>query len=142
MSVRERIVELPRGAALPNLPESAGRRRPESADTIVKRPTKKRKAFRTSPSIRIPRAAVQKLQESKAQAQAQAQEITRLETSVKAMGKALEKAIDAYARRHKMLYDGLRDLMRYFDKVNASKGEWTVADVKRIEEIRLLSLGI
>jgi hypothetical protein len=29
--------------------------------------------------------------------------------------------------------------MRYFDKANASGGDWTVADVKRIEEIRLLS---
>ncbi len=102
----------------------------------MKRPTKKRKAFRTSPSIRILRAAIQKLQESKAQ------EIIRLEEANAAIGKAMQNVIDAYARRHKMLYDGLRDLMAYFDKVNASKGEWTVADVKRIEEIRLLSIGI
>ncbi len=108
----------------------------------MKKPAKKRKAFKTSPSIRIPRAAVEKLQDSKAQAQAQAQEIIRLETSVKAIGKALEKAIDAYATRHALLFDGLRDLLVYFDKVRASRGDWTVADVKRIEEIRLLSLGV
>jgi hypothetical protein len=95
----------------------------------------KRKAFKTSPSVRIPRAAVEKLQESKtqaqAQAQAQAQEI-----------KALERAVAGATHDMAVFIAALRDLMRYFDKVNASKGEWTVADVRRIEEIRLLSLGI
>jgi hypothetical protein len=44
----------------------------------------KRKAFKTSPSVRIPRAAVEKLQGSKAQAQ---------EVQLQAMGNALEKEI-------------------------------------------------
>jgi hypothetical protein len=41
-----------------------------------------------------------------------------------------------------VLRAALRDLMGFFDKVSASSGQWTVAEVKRIEEIRLLSLGI
>jgi hypothetical protein len=121
-------------AALPNLPAAAGTRRPKGASAIV---SKKRKAFKTSPSVRIPRAAVEKLQHSKVQAQAQAQAI-----QLKATVDALEKCIDAYARRHRMHFEALGDLMRYFDKVNASGGDWTVADVKRIEEIRLLSIGV
>jgi len=96
--------------------------------------------------VRIPRAAVEKLQHSKAQAQAQAQaqaiQLQAAGEQVVAMGNALEKAIDAYARRHRMHFEALGDLMRYFDKVNASGGDWTVADVKRIEEIRLLSIGV
>ena len=91
----------------------------------------KRKAFKTSPSIRVPRAAVEKLQHSKAQAQAQADII-----------KALEKGIHSAAYDMAVYIRALRDLMRYFDKVNASRGDWTVADVKRIEEIRLLSIGV
>jgi len=79
--------------------------------------------------VRIPRAAVEKLQDSKAQAQAQ--EI-----------KALERAVAGAAHDMAVFIAALRDLMRYFDKVNASKGEWSVADVKRIEEIRLLSIGV
>jgi hypothetical protein len=98
----------------------------------VKRPAKKRKAFRTSPSVRLPRAAVEKLQS----------ELCQRNIELQAVGNALERAINAYARRHQMHYDALRDLMAYFDKVNASRGDWTVADVKRIEEIRLLSIGV
>jgi hypothetical protein len=132
---------LRKSAAFPNLSGAARRGRAESADPVL---SKKRKAFKTSPSVRIPRAAVEKLQESKAQAQAQAQaiQLQAAAEQVVAMGNALERAIDAYARRHAMHFDALRDLMRYFDKVNASGGDWTVADVKRIEEIRLLSIGV
>jgi hypothetical protein len=43
---------------------------------------------------------------------------------------------------HAMYMSALRDLMGYFDRANASKGEWSVADVKRLEEIRLLSIGV
>lgn len=102
---------------------------------MSERVKKKRKAFKTSPSVRIPRAAVEKLQESKVQAQA---------IQLMAMGNCMEKAIDAYARRHRMLFDGLREMMGFFDKVNGGKdsGQWTVAEVKRIEEIRLLSIGV
>jgi signal transduction histidine kinase len=92
---------------------------------------KKRKAFKTSPSVRIPRAAVEKLQESKAQAQAQAEEIRRLTVSV-----------SAAAHDNAVYVDALRDLIGFFDKVAGSSGSWCVAEVKRIEEIRLLSLGI
>jgi hypothetical protein len=105
---------------------------------------KKRKAFKTSPSVRIPRAAVERLQESKAQAQAQAQaqEIICLKKAFDAANSTMEKAIDAYARRHKLHFDALRDLIMFFDKVNGCSGQWTVAEVKRIEEIRLLSIGV
>jgi hypothetical protein len=99
---------------------------------------KRRRAFKTSPSIRVPRAAVEKLQESKAQAQAQAQaqagEITRLKASV-----------SAAAHDNAIYVEALRDLVRFYDKVCGKAGDgvgWTVAEVKRIEEIRLLSLGI
>jgi len=38
----------------------------------------------------------------------------------------------------------LRDAVQFMDRLRGSKhgGEWTVKDVKRIEEIRLLSLGV
>jgi len=95
----------------------------------------KRKAFRTSPSVRIPRAAVEKLQHSKAQAQAQAQaqaeQIARLTASV-----------SAAAHDNAIYVDALRDLIGFFDKVSGSSGSWVISEVKRIEEIRLLSLGV
>jgi hypothetical protein len=84
----------------------------------------KRRAFKTSPSVRIPRAAVERLQQTKEQAQAQAQEITCLK---------YDKAIYLVA---------LHDLMAFFDKLQRSSGSWTVPEVKRIEEIRLLSIGV
>jgi hypothetical protein len=76
----------------------------------------KRKGFKTSPEMRIPRAAVKRLEETKAQAQAQAQEITCLGSA-------------------------LRDLMSFFDKLQGSSGSWTVAEVKRIAAIRRLVRG-
>jgi hypothetical protein len=91
----------------------------------------KRKAFKTSPSVRIPRAAVERLQESKAQAQAQAAQITSLQASVWAA-----------AHDNAIYVEALRDLMGFFDKVSGSSGSWCVAEVKRIEQIRLLSLGV
>jgi hypothetical protein len=94
----------------------------------------KRKAFKTSPSIRVPRAAVEKLQESKAQAQAQAEEIRRLTVSVAAA-----------AHDHAVYVAALRDLIGFYDKVRGMHGDgsgWSVAEVKRLEEIRLLSLGV
>jgi hypothetical protein len=104
-------------------------------------------AFKTSPSIRIPRAAVEKLQESKAQAQAQAQakKITRLEARIAELetaDAALCKSIGAAAHDLAIYLEALRDLMGFFDKVKNCSGSWVVAEVKRIEEIRLLSLGI
>jgi hypothetical protein len=83
--------------------------------------------------MRIPRAAVERLQESKAQAQAQAQaaQITSLQASV-----------SAAAHDNAIYVEALRDLIGFFDKVAGSSGSWCVAEVKRIEEIRLLSLGI
>jgi len=94
---------------------------------------KKRKAFKTSPSVRIPRAAVERLQESKAQAQAQAQAVVI---------KSLERAIATGVEEMALFMKALRDLMGFFDKVNGCSGQWTVAEVKRIEEIRLLSIGV
>jgi hypothetical protein len=91
----------------------------------------KRKAFKTSPSVRIPRAAVERLQESKAQAQAQAAQITSLQASV-----------SAAAHDNAIYVEALRDLMGFFNKVAGSSGSWCVAEVKRIEQIRLLSLGV
>jgi hypothetical protein len=88
----------------------------------------KRKAFKTSPSVRIPRAAVERLQESKAPAAAQ---ITSLQASV-----------SAAAHDNAIYVEALRDLMGFFDKVAGSSGSWCVAEVKRIEQIRLLSLGV
>jgi hypothetical protein len=105
----------------------------------------KRNAFKTSPSIRIPRAAVEKLQESKAQAQAQAKKITRLEARIAELetaDAALCKSIGAAAHDLAIYLEALRDLMGFFDKVKNCSGSWVVAEVKRIEEIRLLSLGI
>ncbi len=88
----------------------------------MKRPTKKRKAFRTSPSIRVPRAAIQKLQESKAQAQAQARDI------------------DLYLQ-------ALMDAVKLIDIMHQRAGKRPLPlldgpEVKRLEEIRLLSIGI
>ena len=91
----------------------------------------KRKAFRTSPSVRIPRAAVEKLQHGKEQAQAQAGQIARLTASV-----------SAAAHDNAIYVDALRDLIGFFDKVSGSSGSWVISEVKRIEEIRLLSLGV
>jgi hypothetical protein len=114
---------------------------------------KKRKAFKTSPEIRIPRAAVAKLQESKAQAQAQAQaqakQIIRLQASLVSADKHalnqiqyLKASVAAAANDNALYVEALRDLIGFFDKVAGSSGSWCVAEVKRIEEIRLLSLGI
>jgi hypothetical protein len=109
----------------------------------------KRKAFKTSPSVRIPRAAVEKLQQSKvqAQAQAQAQEIIRLETANAAICTALERTIDAYARRHKLLYDALQDLIAVIDMMHQRAGKRPLPlldgkEIRWLEEIRLLSIGV
>jgi hypothetical protein len=101
----------------------------------------KRKAFKTSPSIRVPRAAVEKLQESKAQ------EIIRLETANSAICTALERTIDAYARRHKLLYDALRDLIAVIDAMHQRAGKRPLPlldgkEIRWLEEIRLLSIGV
>jgi hypothetical protein len=111
----------------------------------------KRKAFKTSPSIRVPRAAVEKLQESKvqaqAQAQAQAQDIIRLEKALTASGNAMDKAIHVYAMRHKLHFEALRDAVKIIDVMTQRAGKrplplLDVAEIKRLEEIRLLSIGV
>lgn len=89
--------------------------------------SKKRKAFKTSPSVRIPRAAVQKLQHSKVQAVVIA---------------SLEKAIAGHTHDMVIFIRALRDAVKYIDRFRNSEGSWTVADVKRLEEIRLLSIGV
>jgi hypothetical protein len=110
------LLKLPACAALPNLPESNGAAARGAA--IV---TKKRKAFKTSPSIRIPRVAI----ESKVQ------EMERL-----------KRSIAAAAHDNAIYVEALRDLIKFFDKAVGSSGSWGVDEVKRLEEIRLLSLGI
>jgi hypothetical protein len=58
---------------------------------------------------------------------------------------ALEKSVAAAAHDNAVYVEALRDLISFFDKVSGhtgSGGNWTVAEVKRIEEIRLLSLGV
>jgi hypothetical protein len=98
----------------------------------------KRKAFKTSPSVRIPRAAVDRLQESKAQAQAQAQatQITSLQASV-----------SAAAHDNAIYVEGLRDAVKLIDLMHFRAGKRPLplldgSEVKRLEEIRLLSLGV
>lgn len=56
-----------------------------------------------------------------------------------------EKWREAAERMDKLtLLAALKDAVAFMDRLAGSKhgGEWTVKDVKRIEEIRLLSLGI
>jgi hypothetical protein len=96
----------------------------------------KRKAFKTSPSVRIPRAAVDRLQESKAQAQAQATQITSLQASV-----------SAAAHDNAIYVEGLRDAVKLIDLMHFRAGKRPLplldgSEVKRLEEIRLLSLGV
>jgi hypothetical protein len=120
--------------------------------TVSEPMKKRRKAFKTSPSVRIPRAAVERLQKSKAQAQAQAKQILRLRASLSSADKhaldqiqRLKASVAAAAHDNAIYVEALRDLLSFFDKVSGhtgSGGNWTVAEVKRIEEIRLLSLGV
>lgn len=102
----------------------------------MKKPARKRKAFKTSPSVRIPRAAVERLQESKVQAQAQAGQIVSLQTSVAAA-----------AHDNAIYVDALRDAVKLIDTMHQRVGKRPLplldgAEVKRLEEIRLLSLGV
>lgn len=96
--------------------------------------TKKRKAFKTSPSVRIPRAAVERLQESKAQAQAQT--IT-----------SLEKAIHSAAMDMAIFLRALRDAVKLIDTMHQRAGKRPLPlldgpEIRRLEEIRLLSIGV
>jgi hypothetical protein len=90
--------------------------------------TKKRKAFKTSPSVRIPRKAVERMQDGV--------------LAGAELAASLRKSIAAAAHDNAIYVEALRDLMKFFDKVAGSSGSWGVDEVKRLEEIRLLSLGI
>ena len=55
----------------------------------------------------------------------------------------MRQSVSAAAHDNAVYVEALRDLMAFFDKVTGgSSGSWCVAEVKRIEEIRLLSLGV
>jgi hypothetical protein len=71
----------------------------------------KRKGFKTSPSIRIPRRAAENMQ-----------------------------AAAAAAADRDVLRAALVDAVAFIDRFRNTEGSWTVADVKRLEAIRLLSL--
>jgi hypothetical protein len=128
----------------------------------------KRKGFRTSPSVRLPRTVVDRLKQSKDQAQAQAQEIAELKGSVRiAYRKGLADGISACLNPstdphwpedcieaiewwkkftdcrylEEMFLKAMRDLMAFFEKLEGSSGSWTVAEVKRIAAIRRLVRG-
>jgi 3-methyladenine DNA glycosylase/8-oxoguanine DNA glycosylase len=87
----------------------------------MKRKPKNFIGFKAEKSIKIPRRAVTKMQA--AAAAAAAAEVDQLK---------LDRKVHLAA---------LKDLLAFFEQVRGV-GSWTVADVKRLEEIRLLSLGI
>jgi uncharacterized protein (UPF0264 family) len=76
----------------------------------------KRKGFKMSPTIHLPKASVTKMQVAAAAAAAAAEVV--------------------------ILQNALRDAVRLIDRLQRNEAGWTHAEVKRIEEIRLLSLGI
>lgn len=103
----------------------------------------KRKAFKTSPSVRIPRAVIEaKVEElhqrkrDEKQAQAQAAQITSLQASV-----------SAAAHDNAIYVEALRDAVKLIDLMHFRAGKRPLplldgSEVKRLEEIRLLSLGV
>jgi len=107
---------------------SASERRSRAAARGAAIVTKKRKALKTLPSIRLPRVAVETLQR-------ELKEWRRGYTRV-------QVSLTAAAHDNAIYVEALRDLMKFFDKVAGSSGSWGVDEVKRLEEIRLLSLGI
>jgi hypothetical protein len=75
----------------------------------------------------------------------QAQEIKDLREKLQAADmreRLASRAVNNSAKYVAVYLEALRDLMGFFDKVQGSSGNWTVAEVKRIEAIRLLSLGV
>ena len=91
--------------------------------STVKRTPKNFIGFKAEKSIKIPRRAVVKMQAAAAAAAAAAAEVDQLK-------------ID-----RKVHLAALQDLLAFFEQVRGV-GCWTVADVKRLEQIRLLSLGV
>ena len=72
----------------------------------------KHRGFKTSPSIRLPKTSVTKMQAAAA----------------------------AAAADNVILRGALRDAVRLIDRLQRNEAGWTHAEVKRIEEIRFLSL--
>lgn len=103
--------------------------------------TKKRKAFRTSPSVRIPRAALEALRQFKEDSAKKDSQCSELRIRIANM----QASVSAAAHDNAIYVEALRDLIGFYDKIRGRAGDgvgWTVAEVKRLEEIRLLSLGV
>lgn len=62
----------------------------------------------------------------------------RLQWELEHARHAVVAAADSYTKEHVALIDALA----FFDRVAASKTEWTAADVKRLAELRKLAAAI
>jgi hypothetical protein len=137
------LFDLSHSAAFSDLPESRGTDR--DTDTIV---TKKRKAFKTPPppmqiprAVQIPRAAVEALRQFKEDSAKKDRQCCELRIRIANM----QTSVSAAAHDNAVYVEALRDLIGFYDKIRGKAGDgvgWTVAQVKRLEEIRLLSLGV
>ena len=107
---------------------------------------KRRKGFKTSPSIRIPRAAAEKMQAAAAAAAAAAKEaatlrksLQRSQADIRSLRSAIRCGAEEMAEYMKALKDAVAlvdELLRYGGK----KDGWTREDAIRLENIRALSV--
>ena len=113
----------------------------------------KRKAFKTSPSVRIPRAALDRLTTLADEHWADFinkrlhPEYEKRIAEWKGTAARLQASVSAAAHDNAIYVDALRDAVKLIDTMHQRAGKRPLplldgAEVKRLEEIRLLSLGI